>query len=176
MNAKIFIGIDPGKDGGVAVIFDDGSLQLHLTPVIAGEKRGRQYNVSEMSRIIAQYSSRDAFAVLEAQQAFPGQGVTSMFSVGRGYGLWEGILSALAIPYTTVRPNVWKRDMLRGVPGEGKARSIYAAQGLFPEADLVQKPTPTSRKRKCRDGLAEALLMAEWGRRKHSISIGGVTR
>ena len=41
----------------------------------------------------------------------PGQGTRSMLTIGFGYGLWLGILATLRLPYTTVRPAVWKRSM-----------------------------------------------------------------
>src|ERR1043165_10116949 len=37
---------------------------------------------------------------------------------GRRYGLWLGILAALSLPYTSVRPGVWKRSI--GLSGKDK--------------------------------------------------------
>jgi hypothetical protein len=48
----------------------------------------------------------------------PGQGTRSTFTVGLGFGLWLGLLSAFQIPYTRVRPGVWKRAL--GLPGKDK--------------------------------------------------------
>jgi hypothetical protein len=53
--------------------------------------------------------------------------------------------------------------MLAGTPGEDtKQRSVIAAQRLFPNVSLL----PTPRCKKPSDGIADALLIAEWGRRK----------
>ena len=68
-----------------------------------------------------------------------------------GYGLWVGILASLAIPYTPVRPVVWKKTFSLG---KDKEQSRLRAQQLFPVADL--------RLRK-HHGRAESLLLAYYG-------------
>ena len=52
---------------------------------------------------------------------------------GYGYGLWVGILAALQVPYTPVRPAVWKKAFSLG---KDKEQSRLRAQQLFPGADL----------------------------------------
>ena len=47
---------------------------------------------------------------------------------------------------------------MRDSPGEGKARNIKAAMMLFPDQALLA----TERSRKPHDGLADALLIAEY--------------
>jgi crossover junction endodeoxyribonuclease RuvC len=95
---------------------------------------------------------------LEQAQAMPGQGVTSTFSTGRGFGVWEGILGALDVPYRVVRPVVWAKRVLAGTPGEGKERSIRFAMQMFPGCGLTPKGS-----RKPRDGRADALSLAYYG-------------
>jgi len=68
---------------------------------------------------------------------------------GRRYGLWLGILAALSLPYTSVRPGVWKRSI--GLSGKDKEQARARAIQLFPGADL---------RRKRAEGRAEALLIA----------------
>jgi crossover junction endodeoxyribonuclease RuvC len=157
--AKVYIGIDPGLSGGVAAI--DGSLHiLHLvdTPVISVSGR-HSYDVGEMANILRRLALLgDSIVVLEAAQSMPGQGVSSTFSTGYGFGLWCGIIGALALPYRTVRPSVWIRKILAGSPGEGKARSIGFALRMFPGAELIPPGC-----RKPRDGRADALGLAFWG-------------
>ena len=62
----------------------------------------------------------------------PGQGTRSMFTIGFGYGLWLGILATLRLPYTAVRPGMWKRAMALG---KDKEASRLRAQQLYPGAD-----------------------------------------
>lgn len=99
-----------------------------------------------------------ALVALERQHAMPKQGLASTFSIGRGFGLWQGIVSALELPCLVVTASVWQRAILRAIPGEGKARAILAAEARVPALDL----TPGKR-RKPHDGLADACCIALWG-------------
>jgi crossover junction endodeoxyribonuclease RuvC len=100
----------------------------------------------------------EPLAVLEQAQAMPGQGVTSTFSTGYGFGIWSGILGTLEIPYRAVRPSVWTRKVLEGASGQGKARAVAFASRMFPQAELVPEGC-----RKPKDGRADALALAYWG-------------
>ena len=102
---------------------------------------------------------------IEKQQSMPGQGVSSTFSTGYGFGLWIGILAALGISYTVVRPQTWKREMLRDMAGDtmstgnGKAAARLRAMQLFPSA--------SDQLTRVKDhGRADALLIAEYHRRQ----------
>ena len=83
----------------------------------------------------------------------PGQGTRSMFTIGYGYGLWIGVLATLQIPYTNVRPGIWKRALTLG---KDKEASRLRAMQLYPGADLRLKK---------HHGRAEALLLAAYGLR-----------
>ncbi len=144
------IGIDPGKSGGIAILRPDGRNEVHDTPV-----DGKAYLVGSMVDLLrtardeAQAQGWTFAAILEYQQAMPGQGVSTMFVCGVGFGLWQGVLTALDIPYVLVRPAMWKRKL--GLSSE-KASSIALAQQRFPALAY--------RLLKSKDGRAEALLLA----------------
>jgi crossover junction endodeoxyribonuclease RuvC len=95
---------------------------------------------------------------LEEVHAMPGQGVTSMFSMGKGSGLWEGIITALGMPLVRIPPQRWKKEMLADGRGKDKQASIVRALELFPEA-------ASHMARKKDEGRAEAILIAEYLRR-----------
>lgn len=146
----IYIGIDPGKNGALAAI-DRGTS--------AGEKvfsipfNGESYR--DMLRVLAQ---EKCVCALEQVGAMPGQGVTSMFNFGENFGFIRGLLEAYSIPYQTVRPQKWKKEY--GL-GASKQDSITVCKRLFPEARLL----PTEKSKKESDGMAEALLLAEYAAR-----------
>ena len=82
-----------------------------------------------------------------------------MFTFGAGYGFLQGVLTAYGIPYQLVPPQTWKKAFtLNSV----KQTSIEVCQRLFPNVSLYR----TGRCTKPHDGMAEALLMAEYARRK----------
>ena len=77
-----------------------------------------------------------------------------------------GLLKANGIPYQLVRPQKWKKEYSITA---NKNTSIEVCKRLFPNVSLL----PTERCRKDHDGLAEALLMAEFARRKLCRTDGG---
>ena len=87
------------------------------------------------------------------------QGTASSFATGRGYGIWEGLLVALKVRWGPVRPCDWVRRLLKGMGGEGKARSMTFASMRFPDLDLIPP-----RCRKPKDGRADAACLAFYGR------------
>jgi len=158
----IYVGIDPGKDGGFVAVSADGAevLTACITPTIFVGKGGkRDYDITAMRALIANLSAKhDLFVTIEAQQAMPKQGVTSMFSLGYGFGLWVGLVHGL--PHQVVKPAAWKKEMLDGLPGKDKGADIIAAERLLPALEL----TP-GRRKKPHDGLADAGLLALYGLR-----------
>lgn len=157
----ISIGIDPGLGGGFAALNASGGV-ICLEPTPATVKAPREYLEQRMAGLVLGVAStlEGAHATIEAQQAMPGQGVRSMFTIGLGYGLWRGILSANSVPYAIMRPQAW-RKVLGLAAGADKGASVALAMRLFPSvADRLVGP-----KGGLRDGLAEALLIAEAGRR-----------
>ena len=152
------IGIDPGLTGAVAVLSAEGSLEaLADIPVLTLKvQRGTKqvYDVPGMVALLEPYRGLQVHVSIEESQAMPGQGTRSMLTIGFGYGLWIGILASLELPYTPVRPAIWKRSM--GL-GKDKEASRLRAQQLYPGADLRLKK---------HHGRAEALLLASYGLRQ----------
>lgn len=166
---QFFIGIDPGFLGALAVVDNKNRAQVFDAPVLTVQakarngkpgKTKREYILVEIRRILYRFNSAQAIAVFEKVGARPDQGVTSMWSMGYGSGIWEMALTCAQIPFTRVAPLKWKNEMLEGV-GHDKDASILRAQQLFPHVDL------STARGAMRDGRAEALLLAEYGRRAH---------
>ncbi len=148
------VGIDPGLDGAVAILGAD--VRVYDTPTCQVGRR--EYIAQEMSALLAPLlEDGPVYVTLELVHAMPGQGVTSMWRMGYGSGLWEGILAALGVSYERVAPQTWKRAMLRDMARDKDAARLKAMQ-LFP-----QLAGQLSRKKD--HGRAEALLLAEYGRR-----------
>ena len=159
---QLYVGIDPGLGGAVAVIDQRGNvISVHDTPTLTVKRakgHKRVYLEPEMVNILeAVKTTGDVRIVgIERQQAMPAQGGTSMFSIGYGYGLWIMACTALRLPYQIVEASTWKREV--GIPkGSSKGESIRAGLRLFPTAPLARKKD---------DGRADAILIAEAVRRK----------
>ena len=155
----IYVGVDPGKKGGFAVIYSDLSGRQHEEVYPWSE----EVFVREMSRWNGNFAAHEGGGIVAAVEkvgAMHGQGVTSMFTFGQGYGYILGVLAALGIGTQVVPPGVWKREF--SLTGKDKAASVAVCKRLFPGVCLL----PTDKCRKDSDGMAEALLLAEYARRK----------
>lgn len=154
---KAFIGIDPGLSGGLAAISVDG-LKLSAMPVFRAAKRS-YIDEPKVVNWLIDNALREARVFIESVHAMPGQGVTSMFTFGTGWGQLRGICAGLGIPYELVRPQEWQREMLAGQP---EGTEYLVASRLWPHADWRSTP----RCSKPHSGLVDAALLAEYGRRK----------
>ncbi len=81
-----------------------------------------------------------------------GNGVTSMFTFGMGYGGLRMALIAAAIPFVEVTPQSWQKAIGCLTQGD-KNVSKAKAQQLFPTVKVTH-------------AVADALLLAEWRRRQ----------
>jgi len=166
---KVYIGIDPGLFGAVATISADGRLLGVVdtpTEVVRKNRKNRRQYLS--GRMLTHLQQQIAWASeirigIEHVSAMPGQGVHSMFLMGYGFGLWHGLaIAASGVEVSRVTPQSWRKEFgLRKVAKDSnrKARSVVLAKKLFPEA----KQFLTLKKH---DGRAEAILIAEYFRRK----------
>jgi crossover junction endodeoxyribonuclease RuvC len=154
--SKYCIGVDPGLSGAIAVMSPE-SLKIFDMPTMTVERNGkakRQVSATELADLLYLYSGKDCHVYCERVGAMAGQGVTSVFSFGRSFGMIEGILAALHMPVTYVAPAIWVKAVHRGA---GKDASRQRAMELFPDnqADF---------KRVKDDGRSDASLIAYWGK------------
>lgn len=162
---KVFCGVDPGKDGCLAILgyreapilipFNEAEYANQLRRVVP-----LNYTATTVETVQAVWSLSpiEPFCVVEHVNAMPGQGVTSCFSFGQNFGFILGLLTAFRIPYELVRPQKWKKEFSCT---SDKNTSIEVAQRLFPGVDLRRTPQC----KKPHDGICEALLLAEFARR-----------
>lgn len=146
------IGIDPGKTGYIVAIDGDGSVawscEMPETPTMLAFKLR---------------DHADCPFIVERQFAMHGQGLSSTFTIGQGYGEILGVLAGINAGCNLVRAQDWQRVMLKG---EGKAKGadlkrlyVAVAERMWPSISF------RGSKGGMRDGKAAAALIAEYGRR-----------
>lgn len=147
-----FVGIDPGKKGGIAVI----DIKDDFVSSVPYDNK----ELIDLCREISFSGKTDHIVCcLEKVGAMPKQGVVSMFTFGQGVGYIKGVLESFRIPYQEISPQKWKKEF--GLNSD-KSASAEVCGKLFPETCLLSTP----KCRKPHDGMSEALLMAEYARRK----------
>lgn len=147
------IGIDPGNEGAIAVLEGGRLLEVFDMPLMANGKK-RQVNAAALSGLLekATFDFLDTEVAVEKVGAMPGQGVTSMFNFGMGYGVIQGVVAAMCVPMHLVTPQSWKKRA--GLIGKEKDQARTLAQQLYPDAPLARKKDV---------GRADAILIARYG-------------
>lgn len=147
-----YIGIDPGKKGGIAVIFDGGYEAYFMPDTTA--------SIVKLLDQLTDPPASSTCVIEQVQVMGKSFGAKAALSYGQHYGEIIGILAAYGVKVIEVRPAIWKKGM--GLTKE-KDDSIALCERLFPEINLL----PTPRCTKPSDGMAEAMLLAEYGRRNN---------
>jgi crossover junction endodeoxyribonuclease RuvC len=155
----IFIGIDPGKTGGIAVLGTGITTTTFPIPLVGDEIDLRRiYEKLHYYRL----HSYEVDVYIEKVGAMPKQGVTSMFSFGFTTGALHGIIASLGFPRFLVTPQAWKKEILVGTDKDKNA-AIEFCRRAFPNVSLLA----TERSKVCHNGMADALCIAEYGRRRN---------
>lgn len=142
-----YIGIDPGKSGALAIQHENGHVETYV------------FDETAYRDALARIDGETAKCCVEKVGSMPKQGVAGMFTFGKNAGFIEGLLVAYKIPYQLVPPQTWKKEFCLN---SDKQKSIEVCKRLFPNVNLFR----TDKCKKEHDGIAEAVLMAEYARRK----------
>lgn len=167
----LYIGIDPGKQGYITIMYKEGEPEFKKIPLI-----GKEYDVTELSKIFSVLNSLSettsfTHCVVEDVHAIFGASAGSTFEFGYGVGLIEMGLVMAHIPFTKVAPKKWQKEMFEGIPEQRKPSSsgktmkvdtklmaLQAAKRLFPNVDLRD----TEKCKKPHDGKIDSLLICEY--------------
>lgn len=148
------IGIDPGLTGAIGVIENGQYVAVEDMPTVlkgVGSVK-REVDAAGLILLLKTYicSSDYNVLVLEKVGAMPGQGVSSVFSLGDSYGTARTACAAVMAELHQVSPVTWKKHFKLD---RDKELSRALAIRLFPAAALHLKK---------HDGRAESLLLARW--------------
>jgi crossover junction endodeoxyribonuclease RuvC len=147
-----YIGIDPGKKGGVSFINDFKYMSIPMPINSIGEIDVRAlYNFLEIDD--------ERFCILEKSQSMPGQSSISTFTYGQGYGKIKAVLELMKMPYEEIHPMKWKKEFQ--LVKKDKKHSVAVAEKMFPD-EIFRGP-----KGGILDGKAESILLAEYAKRKY---------
>ena len=172
------IGIDPGKKGAIVELSDQTILTSYTMPLI-----GNQLDIQKLYEILCHFRLKANHIFIEDVHALFGVAAKATWNFGFVCGAIQACVVASGIPFTLVQPKVWQKEVYRGIPEmrkpsyiikQGKRRgqsqkgpidtkkmSELAAKRLFPATDLRKNENCEI----SHDGIVDALLIAEYGRR-----------
>ena len=132
---KIYLGIDPGKGGGIGVVNEEDDIKQafkfpkdieDLAPMIGS--------------VVSGYNTDEICVMIEHVHSFPTDGRPAAFSFGRNLGHWEGVLSTFELDKTTVAPRTWQEHYDVPVMPDKYERKRWLksiAQKLFPNIKVT---------------------------------------
>lgn len=145
------IGVDPGKQGGLALIHGHQAIEYERMPDVPG--------IDDFFHNAIKAADGNVVCVFEEHKGGgPQTNASTHRSAGYYLGLFKGICQAYGVPLFTVTPQKWKKDL--GANSD-KARSIKLCEQIFPDVNLIFPRCKVKA-----DGPAEALLIAHWGRQQ----------
>lgn len=155
----IILGIDPGLNGGLALVRRTSAGAVELIDAIdvptTGEAAKRRVDVASALKFIRSPGRTPDHAFIERAQAMPDQGSSSGFIYGRAVGALEACVEGLLIPFTIIESSAWKKA--HGLIKTEKEDSRQRAMQCFP----ASRGGCLARKKD--HNRAEALLIARFG-------------
>tara|TARA_R110000868_G_scaffold182733_1_gene423768 strand:+ start:64 stop:570 length:507 start_codon:yes stop_codon:yes gene_type:complete len=142
---KAYIGGDPGKGGGVAVITSIGNGVAYKWPDSPAGVAALFKQLTDKYDIV--------FGAVESVHSMPGQGVVSTFTFGKGYGQMLQAFASAGIPFVDVRPQAWMKDL--GIPPRKRCDELKPGQK---KKDWMESPTQWKNRLK---GLAQQYFPGE---------------
>lgn len=187
------LGIDPGFDGGFAIISEDGWLEIEPMPMFVVDKKKtrkikakednpnnqktksydakvKMLDYPEIAEYMRRVKPRIRKAFLERVNARPGEGVAGMFRFGEAYAAVKMAVVAAGIPFEEVMPQTWTKTMHAGIPKTigNKDKSKISVQQIFPDMSFVM-----GRDRTPHLGCVDAALIAKFGLDRDMCGNGG---
>lgn len=150
----ITVGIDPGLSGAIGVLKDGAYGAVLDMPTVAKGAGSVKNEVDPagLATILRHCGPADEpiCVVLERVNAMPGQGSSSIFSLGDSFGCARSVVAACRFELVYTTPAQWKKYFKLT---SDKEMSRALAVRMFPTAPLNLKK---------HSDRAEALLMARW--------------
>lgn len=165
---RLYIGIDIGKQGAFYIMDDNGNeVDRGKMPMVKDKVDWHQLNT-----ILSAYEGFNGMLVFEKLGVIFGSSKKTAFSMGEQFGSVRMCCIANSVTYTEVPAKTWQAEIFQGqdkiyISGsktkvDTKAMALMAAKRLFPKVNLLM----TEKSSVPHDGLVDALLMAEYARRK----------
>ena len=149
----MIMGIDPGVKGGIALLEDKGAVFSTLSLDGLTESELAQL----FGKLVSHQWTPKPMCFIEKVGYIKGDGGMGAFTFGKVYGLLRGLALGHGLTIHDVYPMMWQSS-LSCLSGGNKNVTKNKAILLFPEYHAT-------RPRGITHGVADALLIAEYGRR-----------
>ncbi len=146
-----YIGIDPGKSGGLVIIDETGEAKAYKCP-------DKVFDMSVLFKIAIGGTAPDKVKLLmERVWARPNNAVRSAFAYGVNYGQWMGIVACHEVPLQTCLPTDWIRyyECSKDLEYQERKRWLKEkAKSLYPNLNVTLMT-------------ADSILIADYAMKEH---------
>ena len=166
---KYYIGIDCGLDGGITMINWKGKLmQTSVMPTVPSGK-GRKIDLCGLAAMIKEIGRHpEKYTFIVENPGAHAPSAAGLRSMTYSFAAVETLLAAYQLKHHVVLSQKWQKafwskpKMPKGQKFNTKAAALNAARQIWPEESWLK----SDRCSKPHDGLIDAALLAEYGRRK----------
>lgn len=161
---SMYIGIDNGVTGGICAISDSSSvIALCRMPV----KKARSANEVDIRALHLWLSAATgenlSNAVYIIEEPGGSKSASAAKSMAGSFHAIRAFFETKFLRYERITPQRWQKSLLPGCkPGETKKRALSRALELWPEETFIPDGCRTPH-----DGIIDAALIAEYGRREN---------
>lgn len=165
----VFIGIDPGNTGAVAMIENNKIIFAENFPLLTVMKGARKAVIRDRGAFFEMVKEfpKDSLITIETPHANGSNGAIANFEMGGSLDMIFMSLMFLEIPYERIAPVVWKKKMRLNGGEENKNESVVKCQELFPDSWQLTRPKHSTQNKLCKadHNRCEAALLAVYGQR-----------
>lgn len=121
MEGRFFMGIDPGANGAICVVDDEGKIvEIYRMPATIAELKEALDSWTDTA-----WHRNITHCVIERVQGMTGQSASAAFNFGRNYGTLEATVYMKAIPYETVTPQKWQQYFQAGKSKDFATKTLW---------------------------------------------------
>lgn len=167
---SLIIGVDPGAEGAITALHEDGTFAFTWTADSKGDHEG-YYRAGEpdivglVQRLRPLHDIGVLRVVIEEPMCPRSSGTSTALTMGRSWGLLVGAFLVARLPVQRVAASTWSAAMFRGKKGttdkEKKAAGVKLCMERLPGVPLI----PGGKCRTAHTGIADSALIALWGLR-----------
>lgn len=164
--ANKYLGIDPGLNGGFAIVSGNKVRYKMVMPTISAKtKGGNTRRVIDREGVLTFVSMfpKHTHAAIEEQEAYRSQNVTASCTICKNYGILLMALTVAHMDIIEVPAKDWHdhfdiRSVKETKGVTTKAQALEIVKAKYPNTDFRK----SERARKAHDGIADAILIADY--------------
>ncbi len=147
----IYVGIDPGDNGAVAILRSKEHMPVVLSQPVQGPRYRRLgADVAQMLKLIEGLNSDRVVIICEKAISIRGRKTSGTVVVGRHVRAWKYVASKTKSKFVEVSPRTWQASLLE--KGDTKAQARAYCESAW--GRLTQEWTPDE---------CDAACIAVWG-------------